>query len=50
MKPGDIVRLKSGGPLLIVIVATGSLIWVSWESDHGTMVDSIYEVALEPGL
>jgi len=41
-KPGDVVRLKSGGPKMIVINTDGDKVWIAWLEAEIKTVDWNY--------
>ena len=44
-KPGDTVRLKSGGPLMTVTVVEGSRTWVTWFDKDQKLQSGIFDAA-----
>lgn len=46
--PGDIVRLKSGGPNMTVVGVGDQVVEVQWFTEEGVMASRCMAVALEP--
>jgi uncharacterized protein YodC (DUF2158 family) len=36
-KAGDVVRLKSGGPLMTVLATSDDQVWTQWFDDSGSL-------------